>query len=76
MDLVLRLSAGHGNKDHGEVVSQRLAELRGAVAGRLSDPSPLVRRAAYRAACQWLEEGVGNRSHCLQEEQVQTFLNP
>ncbi|CAE7381684.1 unnamed protein product [Symbiodinium sp. CCMP2592] len=63
VDLVLRLSS-HG---HGEVIEQRLAELRGAVRGRLSDPSPLVRRAAFRAACQWLEEGVGAPSHCLQE---------
>ncbi|CAE7793172.1 unnamed protein product, partial [Symbiodinium sp. CCMP2456] len=63
VDLVLRLSS-HG---HGEVIEQRLAELRGAVRGRLSDPSPLVRRAAFRAACQWLEEGVEAPSHCLQE---------
>lgn len=34
----------------------RLMELRSLVRGKLSDPSVLVRRGAFRAAGVWLEE--------------------
>ena len=34
----------------------RLMELRALVRGKLSDPSVLVRRGAFRAAGVWLEE--------------------
>ncbi|CAE8740099.1 unnamed protein product [Polarella glacialis] len=50
VEMVARLAVSAGSAP-----TERLVELRTAARTRLSDPSPLVRRAAFRAACDWLE---------------------
>eukprot|EP00930_Biecheleria_cincta_P001872 TRINITY_DN102961_c0_g1_i1.p1 TRINITY_DN102961_c0_g1~~TRINITY_DN102961_c0_g1_i1.p1 ORF type:complete len:1555 (+),score=386.83 TRINITY_DN102961_c0_g1_i1:73-4737(+) len=58
---------------------QALVELQVLAKGRMQDPSPLVRRVAYRACCEWLEsardektlvDGAGELLRKLRQEQA------
>eukprot|EP00434_Breviolum_minutum_P013504 symbB.v1.2.011906.t1/scaffold811.1/size160404/5 len=52
----LKCPEGRGEGDLKSTIMPRLMELRSLVRGKLSDPSVLVRRGAFRAAGVWLEE--------------------